>query len=419
MKFGGMANSRTTQGVGVVKQTLTTEAVDQWAHDFGYAVARVSVYGASHPAARAAIRLAFQTSQRILKISSCIHCIVEETELEINSIAVNWTTDDLLMRHLRRHHMHGFELVAPLVEPEFERFVHLLGGGAALRRSSGALAEALESQRIHCVRPVTGKPMNQDAATGTQALESPPPPSTATQPVPTSGAPGPAQPRPDVRARPAADKARRTAPLPAIGAVELESDLSLEEMVALLNDSTASPSPTTLGVSSECSRLSPELARELETALRALQGSIHSRPGSDVHPLRQVRERLTDASQTAQIHLAGLARRLHADRALVEQIEAEALSRGLSIELPRSRLLEQLTELIQEVLQPVTVASGVIDMMLGGHLGTVSANQGQMLTVAAESIQQVTTLAQHMKRLLGNPAGTTPDRTTLDAAYGR
>jgi len=108
-----------------------------------------------------------------------------------------------------------------------------------------------------------------------------------------------------------------------------------------------------------------------------------------------------------------LSRQIEEDRATVESIEAAARRRGMGPQLTRAELLERFAELSQEIVQPLTVATGAIDMVRKGKCGDLTDEQRSLLHLAAESLDRMGQLAERFARIAGLPEGFEPDRDIL------
>ena len=109
----------------------------------------------------------------------------------------------------------------------------------------------------------------------------------------------------------------------------------------------------------------------------------------------------------------GLSRQIEEDRATVESIEAAARRRGMGPQLTRAELLERFAELSQEIVQPLTVATGAIDMVRKGKGGDLTEEQRSLLHLAAESLDRMGQLSERFSRIAGLPEGFEPDGDIL------
>ena len=111
-----------------------------------------------------------------------------------------------------------------------------------------------------------------------------------------------------------------------------------------------------------------------------------------------------------------LSRQIQEDRATVESIEAASRRRGMGPQLTRAELLDRFAELGQEIVQPLTVATGAIDLVRKGKGGDLTDEQRSLLHLAAESLDRMQMLVDRIARIAGLPDGFSPD---LDAVATR
>jgi len=131
----------------------------------------------------------------------------------------------------------------------------------------------------------------------------------------------------------------------------------------------------------------------------------------------RIREALAEVTRESERHIAALADQVDADRQTIASIESAARRRGLGIRLTRAELVERYAELNQEIIQPLTVSTGVIDMLGSGNAGPLTPSQHDMLRLAAESIERVNQLVAYMRRIAGLPTSLTPDMDVIDDTY--
>ena len=96
-----------------------------------------------------------------------------------------------------------------------------------------------------------------------------------------------------------------------------------------------------------------------------------------------------------------LSRQIEEDRATVESIEAASRRRGMGPQLTRAELLERFAELSQEIVQPLTVATGAIDLVRKGKGGDLTDEQRSLLHLAAESLDRMGQLSERFSRIAG------------------
>lgn len=87
--------------------------------------------------------------------------------------------------------------------------------------------------------------------------------------------------------------------------------------------------------------------------------------------------------------------------------------------LSRRELLEILAEIAQEIMQPLTIITGIVAMIRSLKAGPFTNTQGELLSMIAESSDRMILLVKHLMDLAGTPVTRQPDRAILDAAYAR
>lgn len=131
----------------------------------------------------------------------------------------------------------------------------------------------------------------------------------------------------------------------------------------------------------------------------------------------RIRDTLATSTRESERHIAALADQVDADRQTIASIESAARRRGLGIRLTRAELIERYAELNQEIVQPLTVSTGVIDMLGSGKAGPLTPSQHDMLRLASESVERVNQLVAYMRRIAGLPDSLTPDTAIIADSY--
>ena len=86
------------------------------------------------------------------------------------------------------------------------------------------------------------------------------------------------------------------------------------------------------------------------------------------------------------------------------------------LRLSHKALLRTLAEIAQELSQPLTVISATLDMLRGQRTGPITAAQGELLALAAESSARLGRLVSCLMRLSGPPESLKPDRSVFGLA---
>ena len=68
-------------------------------------------------------------------------------------------------------------------------------------------------------------------------------------------------------------------------------------------------------------------------------------------------------------------------------------------------------------MQPLTVSTGVIDMLHSGKGGALTESQRDMLKLASESVERVNQLVAYMNRIAGLPESFTPNAAIISDTY--
>ncbi len=374
----------------------------------GLLACHVSIYGPTHGVTGKTLQSAFESVSRLLPIHGEIDFVREKQILHLNGTPVDTTgsTGRLLMEHLTRQNVESFTLSGPPNAEELGRFMALLCGPPKALDGTGGLIEAVKRAGLHSVR------LN----------------SVAYQRMPDESAPaletrGPTQPK---RA-------------PTGNMFDLSADLEADADLGFVMPPSATRAATKAaaqpawqpledavrGLSSDPGVLREEVAR-LSGMLRQVasllktDASVSAEPSRApiVEVLSKVRDGVEQLVRQSESRIDTLAGQVKADRAKVAELEDEARRRGVGLALTREELVTRFAEISQEVMQPLTVSSGVLEMLSAGKLGPVTQGQRDMLGMAVESMARVDQLMGYLKRITGEPATLQPDRSILDEAYG-
>ena len=168
-------------------------------------------------------------------------------------------------------------------------------------------------------------------------------------------------------------------------------------------------------------RQSESLAALLRETAEALEGN--SSESSEAHfervvsALEHIKSALAVMTEGSETAITSLAQQVNADKETVAGIEAEAKVRGYALNLTREDLLTRYAELNQEIVQPLTVSTGVIEMLRKEQAGIVNESQQVLLKMAHESIERVNQLVNYMHGISGLPESLNPDMDLIDESY--
>lgn len=85
--------------------------------------------------------------------------------------------------------------------------------------------------------------------------------------------------------------------------------------------------------------------------------------------------------------------------------------------ISRKAILEFLAEIVQELRQPLSVISSVVDSMKSGALGNLSPHQIAMLNLAGNSTERLDLLIAKLAEVSGMPRSLVPNAKILGAVY--
>lgn len=152
---------------------------------------------------------------------------------------------------------------------------------------------------------------------------------------------------------------------------------------------------------------------ELLDPAKQLQNAALSR--EQVEPIvAQLNTGMNSAMAGVEQKMGDLREKIKAVTALPEasapgEIQEQALS--------RRKIIAILAEIVQELRQPLTVISGAMEALSGGHLGNMPDMQRSMLQLALEGSQRVSVIVDSLANIAGMPATLQPDAQILERIY--
>jgi hypothetical protein len=433
----------------------------------GLAMSNVAMYGMAHSVTATAVSQAFDLIIGRVDLYGEIEFVLGEAGLIVNGSVIDTerSTGQLLVDQLTKLGVHDFAFVPPVNRSEFNRFVSILsappGSTLVVNGFEAAVAEAkLKSVRV---ANVSYARVDKDV----------PPPAQASSPSRSSGrkrfdldldmgegelaaAASPFSPvsQPGVGSavsdyleqRATAEtfrqnllsRIRETAADPSkLGALQeqlLAAGLSTADWDELLAATGAARDAGVVGGAQAGDQAVRRSEGEsgsgvailqcllLDVDALAAQGEAIA-AGRTTQAMNDIlesirREVLLLSSQTTQ-HVDDLAERVDADRETVATLEEDARARGVGPNLSRDELLASLAEINQELAQPLSAASAVIELLGSGKLGDVTDAQRDVLAVAFDGTTRLGQLVEYLNKISGLPENFSPDHEILDAAYKR
>ncbi len=143
--------------------------------------------------------------------------------------------------------------------------------------------------------------------------------------------------------------------------------------------------------------------------------------GGGVEDMRHALEAISHEVDNLILHAQGqtetLAQRVDSDRETVAEIERQARDRGVGLKLSRDELLTSLAEINQELVQPLTTSSALLQLLRSGKSGAVTDAQRELLDTAAEGMERLEKLVHYLQRISGFPVELSPDHGLLSEVY--
>ena len=354
----------------------------------GLLVSQAAVYGPSHNVTRSAARSVFAELEQALVAFGAIEIALRERQILINgsSDGICAVAGKNLADRMFLHKISGLLFLAPAELGDFLTCIALLGTQPLALAAEGGFEGAMKAVRSVRVVTVAYQRLEDKKRSGAQA------------------APAPSF----VARRPEADAT--------VGVLDLSEAWSSAE---------ENPAPEPDGSESREEQAKKKRASDLAALFReaaALLESGEARSAQDPRPgvaeaLSRIRGVLADMAAGSERQISVLASQVHEDKQTVASIESAARRRGIGLKLTRADLIQRYAELNQEIVQPLTVSSGVIDMLSSGCAGALSESQRELLKMAAESVERVNQLVGYMNRISGLPETYTPNMAVISDSY--
>ncbi len=414
----------------------------------GLAISNISMYGMEHSVTATSVSQAFDSVVAKTDLYGAIEFVMGEGGLMVNGNAVETarSTGQLLMDQLTKLAVHDFEFQPPVGRGDFNQFMTILAAAPGAAAVAAGFEAAMAEAKLKSIR-VSG-------VSYARVDKNAPPPSTRRM-ANTGGSKsfdldmdmgfedmgfGDASPaEPDssgmafaaaayLQQKRAADSEReKLLDLIRSQGSTLEGRRALREQLfgagvtkqewddLLLASGAAMPSQMRGGEAVETLQ---RLLMDIDVL--AAQGDAiaagHSTETMD-NLLEEISQEVARLVSETKGEAETLAEKVDADRETVAQLEAEARAKGIGLSLSREELLSSLAEINQELAQPLTAATTVIDVLEQGKLGAVSDAQQDVLHVASDGMKRLAKLVAYLHTISGIPEDLSPDREILGDAY--
>jgi hypothetical protein len=367
-------------------------------------VSQAGVYGAQHNVTQSAARSVFVELDRALKSFGPVEFAVGEGQLLVNGkgLGAGALAGKNLYDRMVLYKVGGILLAPPLEMGEFLYFVGLFGTPPLSLAEQGGFEALLKRAAFRSVQVVN---VSYQRVTGE--------------------APAPA---PDVskarffNAEAAAPHAIGHAKPPPPKDSVLDLSAALAGAAPLSSVADEAPEPSAAAKEGEAAATRRKRAQALAAMLRDAAAVLERGVDNDAAPfgavLDRIRDVLADMTNGSRRGIATLASEVEEDSKTIASIESAARRRGIGLKLTRGELIQRYAELNQEIVQPLTVSSGVIDLLHSGKTGELNESQRDLLKMASDSMDRVNQLVNYLNRVTGLPESLTPDAAVIRDSYG-
>jgi len=362
----------------------------------GLLVNQAGIYGATHKVTLSAARSVFAELEQALKNYGPI-----EIALKDKRVLLNGSVDGLdaaagknLMDRMTLHKIGGIVFLVPPDMGEFLKCIALFGSQPAVLAAQGGFEAALKQAGLRSVRVVA---VAYQRVTEDESKPPPEPPS------------------PEETKKP---EARRPAAGFGTGVLDLSAAWGGGTTPAEPESPPSDPVASAAAHRKERASALASLLRDTAVLLETGQGlSDEEQHQKVMEALNRIRESLIASTAESERQISALATEVDEDRQTVASIESAAKRRGIGLKISRAELVERYAELNQEIVQPLTVSTGVIDLLHSGKSGPLTESQRDLLKLASDSVERVNQLVAYMSRIAGLPESFTPDSGIIADSY--
>jgi len=357
----------------------------------GMLLQQAGMYGLHHNVAALALHEAFDQFESALAVYGTIELTKTERALLVNGKPVD-TKDPLAHQvagKISANNLGGLVFKPEMTLEAFTTFAKLFSSSATMLNQLGGMKNAIENAGLDTI------------ATS----------DTAYKQVPTDSHVAP------IAETPPQSAANRTS------VIDLTEAFSKAETQSMLNRTppAASSEAELASIKQKRSNNAEQIANMLRAtaALIENEGVLPGELGQKqiLASIERILKMVETASQETRTQIAKLAGQVNADRQTIASIESAARRKGIGFNLTRKELLEHYSEINQEMIQPITVASGALDLLLSGKSGNTTPSQKELLKLAQEGIERANQLVEFTKRISGLPESYTPNENLIRDSY--
>ncbi|MFZ4394244.1 MAG: histidine kinase dimerization/phospho-acceptor domain-containing protein [Kiritimatiellia bacterium] len=368
----------------------------------GLLIGQAGMYGPTHNVTQNAARALFPELSQTINKHGAIEITLRDDKLLVNgdAIDVGGSAGKNLSDRMKLHKIEGIAFLSPADLDEFLKCITLFGTPPMTLAAAGGFESALKTASLRSVQLVSVqyRRIAKD------------------QTVVKADADRPTKPR--TPRRPGAAAIGEVLDLAAAMPEAAGETMGSGSAAATLSPH-AEARVQALTARQQRSSALAEMLRQTASLLEANQDDLASEThhASILDAFHQIHDTLLAMTKISEREIKSFASQVNADRKTIAGIESAARRRGIGLQLTREELMTRYSELSQEIVQPLTVSSGVLEMMSSGRAGSLTESQRELLQMAAESVERVNTLVNHLKKISGMPDTLTPDAQILKEAY--
>lgn len=380
--------------------TIPTEEALTLIRSLGLLIGQAGIYGPTHNVTQNAARAIYPGVEEAISKHGAMEITLRDGRLLINGapLDVGGSSGKNLFDRMTLHKIEGIAFLPPANLDDFLKCITLFGTPPMTMAAEGGFENAMKQANLSSVQVVNVQYRRV----------------AKDQTVTKADADKPAKPR----------APRRPGVAAVAGVLDLAASMPDAEEIS---EAAAPRSPHTearLQAMSARQQRSSALAEMLRQAANMLEENQADLSNDSHHDailgaFHQIRDTLASMTKSSEQDIKTFASQVNADRKTIASIETAARRRGIGLQLTREELMTRYSELSQEIAQPLTVSTGVLDMLSSGRAGNLTEAQRDLLKMAAESVERVNALVSHLKRISGMPDTLIPDAQILKDAYSK
>ena len=375
----------------------------QFVRALGLLVNQAGIYGPTHNVTQLAIRSVFTELAKVVNTYGPVEIVLKDAQVLVNgsSEGLDAAVGKNLSDRMVFQKVGGLLFLPPADLREFTECIALIGTPAHVLADEGGLEEVLKKRALNSVHVVSVAYQRVAGKVASGARDKPKSLFYGADPV-----------------APQAVGSVKPAETAELHLSDSLPGAARPGMFAEVRDyGDPAVSPETASYRERGAALAAMLRSAAEVLERGLdQGAAASRQ-EVVGVLDHIRDSLSEIAAGSRRDISILASQVEEDSIAIASIESAARRRGVGLKLTRGELIQRYAELNQEIVQPLTVSTGVIGLLSSGKVGALTEPQHELLKMAAESVERVNQLVAYMNRISGLPESFSPDMGLIADSY--